>query len=240
MMQKAFVIGDIHGMIHHFEEILTYWQRTEEQLIFVGDYIDRGIDSRQTLLLVHELTLLNDAIALRGNHEEMLLHFLMDPERYWTQYYLNGGQTTIADLLNISRDMIDSQDGQTYREEILNEYPWLINWLESLPYYMEFGDFIIVHAGIDLSLSDWRESSTETFIWTREEFLNHHNHTNKKIIFGHTPTMTLQPEGGPYQSNDGKYGIDGGAVYGLDLIAIRITSDKIEEIITVPNHKGEK
>ncbi|MBG9982988.1 serine/threonine protein phosphatase [Aerococcaceae bacterium DSM 111020] len=239
MMKKAFVIGDIHGMIDHFEEMLTHWQMENEQLIFVGDYIDRGVDSRQTLLLVHELTMLNDAIALRGNHEEMLLDFLTEPERHWTQYYLNGGHTTVADLLNISQESIDSHEGQSYQEQILMDYPWLLPWLKSLPFYTEFGDFIIVHAGIDLSLSDWRQTAPETFVWTREEFLNTPNHTDKKIIFGHTPTMTLQPEGGVYQSNDGKYGIDGGAVYGMDLIALRMTTDKIEEIVTIPIHKGE-
>ncbi|MBG9988283.1 serine/threonine protein phosphatase [Aerococcaceae bacterium DSM 111176] len=233
MVRQALVIGDVHGMIHHLEQLLQQWSRGNEQLIFVGDYIDRGIDSRQTLLLVHELTILKGAIALRGNHEEMLIDFLHNPRDYWTQYYLNSGNTTVADLLDMKVEEVSSESGELYQREILSTYPWLLPWLEQLPYYTEFGEFIIVHAGVDLEIEDWRDSGSDIFTWTRDEFLTAQNNTGKQIIFGHTPTITMQPEGGLYQSADGKLGIDGGAVYNLALIGLRITPDAISEVISI-------
>lgn len=237
MVKRALVIGDVHGMIYHLEQLLTHWLPQSEQLILVGDYIDRGENSRQSLLLVHELTLLKGAIALRGNHEAMFIDYLKKPKRYWRQYYLNGGNFTVGDLLNISPQDISANDGVTYQRAILKNYPWLLPWLERLPYYTEFGNFIIVHAGLDLTLPDWRDTAKDTFIWTREEFLNQPNKTKKHIIFGHTPTIMMQPEGGLYQSNDGKYGIDGGAVYGLELIGVKISKDTIKEVIHIPVQK---
>lgn len=233
MVRKALVIGDVHGMIDHLEQLLKQWSPESEQLIFVGDYIDRGVDSRQTLLLVHELTLLKGAVALRGNHEAMLIDYLNNPQDYWTQYYLNSGNTTVADLLNLPLEEISQESGEVYQREILENYPWLLPWLESLPYYTEFGEFIIVHAGIDLEIEDWRDSPLDTFLWTRDEFLSANNQTGRPIIFGHTPTITIQPEGGLYEGPDGKFGIDGGAVYDLALIGLKITPDAVDEVITI-------
>lgn len=238
MKNYALVIGDVHGMIDPLEQLLEKWDKTTEELILVGDYIDRGIDSRAALLLIHELAIRFGAITLRGNHEEMFLDFLHHPEDSWALYYQNGGNTTVADLLNRSLRSLTMTHGRDYQEMILERYPWLLLWLESLPYYTEFGDYIIAHAGVDLEKEDWKQSNKEIFVWTREDFLTKPNRTGRKIIFGHTPTITLQDEGGIYFSQDDKIGIDGGAVYGHQLIGIKINHHNIIETIQINSPGG--
>ena len=74
------VIGDIHGMAAKLESLLAQidmWcvanaRAERRQLIFLGDYIDRGPDSREVLQIVQRLQA-EGAICLRGNHEELML-----------------------------------------------------------------------------------------------------------------------------------------------------------------------
>lgn len=232
-MEKAFVIGDIHGMIKELDAMLKHWKRGEERLIFVGDYVDRGDDSQATLYAVHELSRRSDVVCLRGNHEEMLLAYLLNPTEKTRHYYINGGNVTVSQLLKIPVEEVTPEKMVTLAQEVAQEYPWLIHWLKQRPYYTEFGDFIIVHAGVDLSLSDWKDTKPYDFVWLRDAFHEGENTTGRKIIFGHTPTRNLHDSSTMWVS-DGKYGIDGGAVYHRLLIGVKISKKKLLDTIYIP------
>ena len=98
------VIGDIHGMAAKLENLLgqiDMWYvanaKSElRQLIFLGDYIDRGRDSRQVLQIVQRLQA-EGAICLRGNHEELMLR-ATESESDFTNFLANGGNATITSL----------------------------------------------------------------------------------------------------------------------------------------------
>ena len=225
--EKVFVVGDVHGQITMMEKILTYWNPNEEQLIFLGDLADRGENSKATLELAYDLMNTHDAIIIKGNHDEMLENFLEYPEIALTQYYMNGGEKTVDALLNRETKGEDLLDMVA---EIKEKYPWLLPVLKSLPLYYEWGDYLFVHAGVDMQQEHWQDSSKRYFVWIREGFYDQANTTNKKIFFGHTVTSTLHSDGSGWeiwQSGDGLYGIDGGAVYGGKLHGVVLSKTDI-------------
>ncbi|EFR31328.1 metallophosphoesterase family protein [Eremococcus coleocola] len=233
MKNKAFIIGDIHGMDQALEDMLGHWNPAQEELIFVGDYIDRGPNARQVLKRVYELSQDPSVHALRGNHEQMFLDYLKDPEQKWPVYFANHGTTTLSQLLKLNEDAVFSQRAANYVTQVDRYYPWLRPWLDHLTYYIEFGDFIIAHAGVNLTLDNWRQSSQHDFLWIRDGFHYEPNNTGKTIIFGHTPTILLQKGGGIWFADDGKIGIDGGAVYGEKLIGLKINREEVIDSFTI-------
>lgn len=230
--ENAFVIGDIHGMFHSLEVMLSHWRRDQEQLIMIGDYIDRGPNSDSVIKLVRKLQSEEGAILLRGNHEQLLINYLKDPKKEWKLYQRNGGSKTISQLLNITKEEVDEADPVETAKKVMEEEPDLLKWLESLVYYTTFGNNIIVHAGVDFSKSDWRYTSLHDLLWIRENFHYGKNNTGRNIIFGHTPVQTLHDTLDPWQ-RDGKWGIDGGNVYGGSLIALRIDQVGINDAVVL-------
>lgn len=236
----VFVIGDIHGMYDEFEEMLSYWNRSKEQLVLIGDLMDRGYDSRQVLEKVWFLEKEYQAIVIRGNHESMLLNFLRSPYNFFNHYVINGGVTTLSQLLTINEEEIRRSDSRRYARLIKQRYPKLESWLRSLPYYIEYGNFIIVHAGIDLSLNDWRDTSDHDFMWLRDRFHHAENTTGKQIIFGHTPTMVLNQNfnNSKVWRYDRKWGIDGGLVFGGQLHGLSLSPNAVRDIHSVKIMEG--
>ena len=216
MKSEFFVVGDVHGKIELLKDLLTKWDEENQQLLFLGDLIDRGEDSKACLELVWQLVQEKNAICLTGNHERMFLAWLRDPEERYGHYQSNGGDTTINSLLG--RPLDAPVDGMVDAHKVQELYGGLIDFVKSCPYYIETDQYIFVHAGVDLTLEDWRETSNHNKVWLRKPFHEAKNHTGKTIVFGHTPVYSLYQTqlriSQVWTSEDGKLGIDGGAVYG--------------------------
>ncbi|MGX7107796.1 metallophosphoesterase family protein [Hutsoniella sourekii] len=230
-LREVFVVGDIHGMIQPLNQIIEHWQPHRQQLVFIGDYVDRGPRSRACLERVKSMADYRGAICLRGNHEQMLLNFLDYPKEHGDLYLYNGGMETLQDLLG-DQLLPDPVDLVELARLVQEAYPWLRDWLDQLPYYYEFGDFVMVHAGLNLSLADWRQTSEDDCLWIREPFFEADNRTGKKIIFGHTPIQLFGKEDQPWV-RDNKIGIDGGAVFGGALLALTINDKEILDSISI-------
>ena len=99
MKNEFFVVGDVHGEFELLLDILKKWDEERQQLIFLGDLIDRGENSKACLELVWQLVREKEAICLTGNHERMFLAWLRDPLERYDHYRRNGGDTTINSLL---------------------------------------------------------------------------------------------------------------------------------------------
>lgn len=237
---KVFVLSDIHGAFDSFKSMLKYWHEEEEQLVILGDLADRGPKSKETLLFTRRLVQEKDAILIKGNHDDMLEKYLKDPKKYQAHYYMNGGESTIASLLG---DQFIENQGAENAERIKNNYPWLLPFLESLPYFYEWEDYLFVHAGVDLTLDNWRDSTKRDFIWIRKGFYDQKNTTAKTIVFGHTVTSSLHGDFSNFdiwESNDGLIGIDGGAVYGGQLNALSLSKDGVEEVYSIVSEQKNK
>jgi serine/threonine protein phosphatase 1 len=222
---KYLVMSDIHGKYEMFRQALLMRAQADKVLL-LGDYVDRGEDSKSVLLRVQEEVEENGAIALKGNHEAMFLDFLDKPET--RDYYVNvaNGQATVESLLYPGVFEVHSYD--TIVSKIYEHYADLIHFLRGLPTMFETEKFVFVHAGLNLSLADYHDTSEEDRLWIREDFHNGINRTGKLIVFGHTPTPYLNGDADDtsiWQTEDGKIGIDGGASQGGVLHVLLIDED---------------
>ena len=203
-MQKIFVVGDIHGCL---EKLVTLMDKipidyNQDQLIFIGDYIDRGPSSFEVVRYLIELKNLKpDTIFIKGNHEDMLQNYLDGSDRF--TYQLNGGQQTLDEYLSRS----DSKDAFPIPADHLE-------FFNSLQLYYQTDDYIFVHAGLREKVPLESQDKMD-LLWIRDEFLQSEFDFGKRVIFGHTPFKA------PLQQAN-KIGIDTGAVYGNLLTCVQL------------------
>lgn len=155
-MTEYFAIGDVHGKAGMLDELLQHWD-DRSQLVFLGDLIDRGEDSRAVLERVKDLVDQEGAVCLSGNHEYMFLTWLDNPEKSYDHYRRNGGDTTINSLLG--QPLNAPVDGVADAERVKTEAANLVDFIRQMPFLLETERYIFVHAGLDLELRDWRETS---------------------------------------------------------------------------------
>lgn len=229
-MKDLFVVSDIHGQIEQFHALLKNWDPSTQQLVIAGDMIDRGENAAAVVWLAKALKEKHNAIVLMGNHEEMFLHWLDGPDGEYCAY---DTSTTIMSFL-----------GETYwhthtadhcRKELNARFPEEMDFLRHLLDYYETDTHIIVHAGVDLDLPDWKDTPASDMKWIRHEFHAGENRTGKTIVFGHTPTKLLVDP--PHASHNvwvskckTKIGIDGGSYFGGLLHGLVITENAHEAI----------
>ncbi|MDR2464702.1 MAG: serine/threonine protein phosphatase [Streptococcaceae bacterium] len=238
-MKNLFVIGDIHGDFEMMKEVLKKWEKEKQQLLFLGDLNDRGPQSKSCFLLAKSLVEGDKAIYLMGNHEIMFLNYLESPNDDPDLFLENGGKETVESFLY--KGVLNELSNTEIAMMIRTIYKDLIRFLSERPLYAEWGQYVFVHAGVDLKNKDWRKSTARDFLWSRKHFIEGKNRTGKTIVFGHTPTVYLNhgvvnPD---VWQEDGKIGVDGGAVYGYVLYGVEFSKDGIEHINEV-QHKNWK
>jgi serine/threonine protein phosphatase 1 len=152
----------------------------------LGDYIDRGADTRLTLDVLLARSRRHPSVYLKGNHEEVLLGFLRDPTRLqdWRQF--GGLQTLISYGLNPSLHPDAGEQLELARHFAAALPPEHRRLLEGLKPSYACGDYFFCHAGVrpGVALEKQRE---EDLLWIRDEFLNSEADFGKFIIHGHTP-----------------------------------------------------
>jgi Calcineurin-like phosphoesterase len=193
---RLYVIGDVHGCIKLLDDLL---ERIDAHLgrypvarhlqIFLGDYVDRGPNSRAVIdrLIMHQKT--HSAVHLRGNHESLMLDFLRDPG-ILEDWQLLGGLPTLMSYglkpplrsnartrAKLAADL-DAALPDSHRRFLLG-----------LENSFTCGDFFFVHAGVrpGIALASQRE---EDLLWIRDEFLLHEKDFGKVVVHGHTPVAT--------------------------------------------------
>lgn len=162
----------------------------DAKVVFGGDYIDGRAFSKETLMYIKDQVESHGAIALKGNHEQLMLDALFsDGFPLWK---MNGARSTIKSLL-----------GRGYSDkktmlEIKRNYSDLVSWLCNLPTLYETENILFVHAGFNMSLDDPIEDTPlYEQVWVRDEYLYAdygyfaHNYTGKAIVTGHTPTLFI-------------------------------------------------
>lgn len=178
-MEQVFAIGDIHGEYEIFLKILKNFRSDTQQLILIGDLNDRGPKSKDCWFLGMELVQKYQAIYLRGNHEQYFLEFMDNPEDWFPSYLYNGGKETIESLLH--KGATEEYSPTEIVMMIRSRYKDLLDFLMERPFYYEWGDYLFVHAGVDLT-KKWQETSLQDFLWIREPFHEGINNTGKTIV----------------------------------------------------------
>ncbi len=247
-LKKLFVISDIHGELSMLKELLTFWDPENEILVIAGDMVDRGENPYETV--VHLLALQHhypgQVKLLKGNHEDLFLEWLDDPEGRRSFFPNGGGRKTILSFMAILPDMAAFVDGDgkfivshsELASLIKERFPAVIQAIRDLSLSYRKGDFLIVHAGIRLDLP-FKEQDATDLLWIRQEFYGEDvtNDTGLQIVFGHTPTPVLTRTTNTdvwMSSCKTKIGIDGGAVFGGTLNGLKINTETNElEMIQV-------
>lgn len=220
-----YAFGDIHGELEKLDELLDEISPdSDDKLVFLGDYIDRGPDSAGVIERMLELRDRHDCVFLLGNHESMLMDFLgWTDEAYFggDAFLLNGGDRTLAGYGYFDRE---STDRETFRLPKDHE-----DFLLSLKLSHVEGDYLFVHAGLDqahLTCGDYayalRKSRPVDVLWNRTAGDLPHD-LGVTLVYGHTPSEDF----GVRWNSPFSIGVDTGAVYGGPLTAIRLPDEKI-------------
>jgi len=211
-MERILAIGDIHGCYPKLVKLIEKIKLNPEKdlLVFLGDYIDRGDQSKEVVdYLVDLKKKLPSAIFLLGNHEQMLLDYLN--RRNINPFLVNGGKKTLSSYFGDSRLFSD----QDLRFEFPSEH---LDFFYSLSPYYELEDYIFVHAGLRDGIPSEQQELSD-LLWIREDFYFSEFNFGKTIIFGHTPFQQ------PFIYKK-KIGIDTGAAYGNKLTCVELPAMK--------------
>jgi len=218
MSGRLFVVGDIHGCAHELETLLGGLPLARhDTLAFVGDYIDRGPDSRAVIDLLLPLRARGDVttVFLKGNHEDMCLAYLGRRGRWGEAWCPNGGAATLR-----SYDVDPALVGERAAARLP---PAHLAFLEGLKTSFRADAYIVVHAGIRPS-RPWAEQDEEDLLWIREEFIGMPHPLSETIVFGHTPHRRVLVDL-PY-----KIGIDTGCVYGGALTSVELPAGQLYQV----------
>ncbi|HUW65877.1 MAG TPA: metallophosphoesterase family protein [Spirochaetia bacterium] len=197
---RTLVVGDIHGESRLLRNVLGLAGYTPgiDKLVLIGDYIDRGLDSLGTLQLVRDLVA-GGAVALRGNHDQMMIDVLAGRWDMGT-WLDNGAQATI--------------DSFTLNSPNRRWRPTAAEWagfLMSLPTLHIDGTYMFVHAGVR---PHDRNQFDEDLLWIRDDFLycSDEPMPGYTVVFGHTMTHMIEGHGKtiPWFA-PGRIGVDTGA-----------------------------
>jgi len=201
--KKTFIMGDIHGCRNMLEGMLGKidWDPEKDDLIFIGDYIDRGDDSKGVVDTLIKLKSMSQNVqCLMGNHESMFLDYLSGVDE--ESFLLNGGIATLNSY---------KKNGEV---NIPCEH---ISFYESLKSMIEMKSYYIVHAGFNPGIEIEKQTEKDK-LWIREDFIFSEYDFGKKIIFGHTPFSL------PFIM-DNKIGLDTGAVFGNKLTCVELPDE---------------
>lgn len=229
-VKRKLVISDIHGMYNMLIELLrkVKYNPTQDRLIFLGDMVDKGTDSKRVLEFVSQEVTKNNAIFVLGNHDDSLLSFLNGEWDIADSWLQNGGLRTVESY--VGKGFLQLHDIEAARQFILKHFWHHYDTLRNARLYYEDAHRIYVHAGINPFRLDWRQSSREEFLLIREMFYRNPNPTNKPIIFGHTPTINLHKKDDIWYEKQGrnimKIGIDGRASKGGQLNCLVIENER--------------
>lgn len=215
-----YAIGDVHGELDKLSELLrsiradAVRRKVEHRIVFLGDLVDRGPDSRG--VIEHAMRLQRDegAIVLKGNHEELMLHAVQNREsvgiHWWAE---NGGDETILSYMLANGACDDFRDAID---------PAHIEWLSGLPtiHRDKARKLAFVHGGIDPKT--FPDCSDEIRMWTRShKFFDPGRWPDRPeldgllVVHGHTPTHDFEPHLDPRRIN-----VDTGACFGGPLTCV--------------------
>ena len=225
---RTLAVGDIHGASAALDALLAVVQPTPaDLLVFLGDYVDRGPDSKAVVDRLIAFSRERECVFLLGNHESMFLDFIgwRKPEYFGGDAFLmNGGDRTLA-----SYGYFDAADPDPLAFELPAGH---VEFFRGMRLHHREGDYLFVHAGVgrgllaekDLEYA-LRRARCEDLLWDRATFDLPHE-LGVTVVYGHTPSADFEVR----WNRPWSIGIDTGAVYGGRLTAIRLPDEAVFQV----------
>lgn len=201
----VWAIGDIHGRLDLLEPLIAHIIADAEAIaplgestivVFLGDYVDRGSDSNGVIRCLSALPK-DGAIEwrfLKGNHEQAMLDFLVDPTTgpIWCEY---GGDAALASYGLRLPQMKHKPEGWAHLSADLDHLiaPPERRFLETLELSFCVGDYYFVHAGARPGVALATQSERD-LLWIRGAFLDSDDEFEKVIVHGHTPAKAVHAD----------------------------------------------
>jgi len=230
----VYAVGDIHGRLDLLNQMMAEISadieaaepQTPPLLIFLGDYIDRGPNSRGVLtrLISLQQNPFIEVACLLGNHEELLLQCLVDPGVGPAWWQVGGGETLGS--YGLGRPAGASRQdwaelGETFAAVLPAAH---LLFLKGLALTVVVGDYAFVHAGVRPGVP-LKDQSRRDMLWIRDDFLSDTRTLEKVIVHGHTPVSDVHIDAR-------RIGLDTGAYASGILSAIRLEDD-LQRVIQV-------
>jgi serine/threonine protein phosphatase 1 len=218
-----YAIGDVHGCIDELRDAEARIahdmseNRRPGMVILLGDYVDRGPASSHVLEhLIRPSEHGLRRIALCGNHDDIFMRFVDDPERYSEWLGMGGEQTLLSYGLDPYQFGARGKKRGTRFGDLLMEAVPVPHrkFLANLPVSLTIGKLVFVHAGLRPGIP-LKQQTEEDMLWIRDAFLATGPQLPLLVIHGHTPQP--EPDFGP-----GRIGIDTGAYYSGRLTVLKI------------------
>ena len=196
---NIFAIGDIHGcdkqLISLQQNILKHpsFKKENDLIIYIGDYIDRGPNSKNVINQVIKLQNENiKSIFLMGNHERVMIDFLFNKINNLENWLMNGADQTFKsydiEVVEFIKDGFEDHTIDKLRkvliEKLGNEH---LNFFNNLQLTFSVAQYLFVHAGIDPK-KNLTDQSKKDYLWARsDDFFRKDFKAEKIIVHGHTP-----------------------------------------------------
>jgi serine/threonine protein phosphatase 1 len=202
---RIYAIGDIHGRLDLLNELLARissdiaLRPTARPLyVFLGDYIDRGSASRETIdrLIEHGKT--HESVFLKGNHELIAIKCLSD-RGLFDQWLRLGGLETLVSYGVPAETLANGKQIAELQSAFHGALPQAhFRFFRDLKNSFECGDYFFAHAGVKPNVELSRQKEND-LLWIRGEFLTSKDDFGKIVVHGHTPTREI--EVGPNRIN---------------------------------------
>lgn len=222
-----YAVGDVHGRHDLLAPLLARIVadaagfRVRPQVVFLGDYIDRGEGARESIELLRGLSGRGvvDPVFLMGNHEQMLLRFLRDPgegER-WLRY--GGLQTLLSYGVSGVTALRAGDEALRVRDELIAAMGPHLAFIEALRPCHRAGNVFFSHAGADPELPT-EEQPVETLLWGCDRFRRVDRGDGVWVVHGHFVVERPTAE-------RGRIPVDTGAYFSGRLTAVRISAGEV-------------
>jgi len=224
--ERVYAIGDIHGRLDLLDRLLDGIERDDAGrdpartlIIFLGDLIDRGPDSRRVVERAMAVAQGPRPVRfLMGNHEEVFLRAVEGDLRALRLLLRIGGRETILSYGVEAEDFRSLDFGPLatlLRQKVPAEH---LSFLSGFEESIEVGDYLFVHAGVRPGVSLGDQSASD-MRWIRDDFLRHRDSFGKVVVHGHSITNDVD-----VRSN--RIGIDTGAYASGRLTALGLEKDE--------------
>lgn len=219
----VYAVGDVHGRLDLLQSLLEQiWADSPDAantLVFLGDYVDRGPSSKDVIDCLIALDRPGwNIIKLRGNHEQILLEYLQNPDVYQAWRTFGGAETLLSYGVRPPAFSAPNEQRRAHAEFVAAVPRNHLAFLNGLSDSYTMGDYFFAHAGVRPGVAIDRQVP-EDLLWIRDEFLGSEANFGKVVVHGHSPSET------PILRTN-RIGIDTGAYATGTLTAVKFVADR--------------